>query len=154
MTTAVLVLNASFEPISRTKLSRAIAMIQRGVAVLEEAVPGRYLRHASGFIPVPRTLRLVRYVKVAAARRGPATYSKAGVLRRDQHRCAYCLGPAATIDHLVPRAQGGRSTWKNTVAACADCNGRKADRTPEQAGMALRVTPFVPSRAHLAALAG
>lgn len=153
MTTAVLVLNASLEPISRTKLSRAIAMIQRGVAVLEEAVPGRYLRHSTGFIPVPRTLRLVRYVKVAAARRGPATYSKHGVLRRDGHRCAYCHGVATTIDHVLPRAQGGQSTWKNTVAACSGCNGFKADRTPEQAGMVLRLTPFVPSRAHLAALA-
>ncbi|HTV73006.1 MAG TPA: HNH endonuclease [Candidatus Acidoferrales bacterium] len=49
-----------------------------------------------------------------------------------------------TVDHVIARALGGTSRWSNLVAACADCNGRKRDRTPEQAGMLLRHKPYEP----------
>jgi hypothetical protein len=62
-----------------------------------------------------------------------------GVLRRDQHRCAYCGHRASTVDHVVPRCQGGPSTWSNLVASCLPCNQRKGGRTPEQAGMRLLI---------------
>jgi len=52
----------------------------------------------------------------------------------------------------VPRSRGGSWTWLNTVAACQSCNGRKGNRTPEEAGMRLRMAPYVPTRAQLAAL--
>ena len=55
-------------------------------------------------------------------------------------------GPdALTIEHIVPRSKGGISSWENCVLACFDCNRRKADRTPEQAGMKLRTKPRKPS---------
>ena len=60
-----------------------------------------------------------------------------GILERDEHRCQYCDGKANTVDHVLPRAQGGGSTPTNLVAACLACNQKKADRTPEQAGMPL-----------------
>lgn len=64
----------------------------------------------------------------------------AGVLRRDGHRCQYvgCSRRGTTVDHVVPRCQGGRSTWTNLVACCLACNTRKGGRTPEQAGMTLK----------------
>jgi 5-methylcytosine-specific restriction endonuclease McrA len=72
------------------------------------------------------------------------------LLRRDRHTCAYCGGRFATdqltCEHIVPVSRGGRTTWMNLVAACAACNGRKADRTPEEAGMRLRYLPYVPNR--------
>jgi len=49
-----------------------------------------------------------------------------------------------TVDHIVPKCAGGKSTWANLVAACADCNRRKRDRTPAQAGMPLRRNPREP----------
>lgn len=62
------------------------------------------------------------------------------ILRRDGHRCQYvgCDRKATTVDHVVPRCQGGLSTWGNLVGACVHCNTRKAGRTPEQAGMQLK----------------
>ncbi len=51
---------------------------------------------------------------------------------------------ALTIDHVIPRAQGGESRWDNCVLACIDCNHRKADRTPDQASMTLRRQPVRP----------
>lgn len=66
----------------------------------------------------------------------------ASILRRDGHRCQYvgCARRATTVDHVIPRCQGGPSTWGNLVACCRECNARKGGRTPEQAGMQLRST--------------
>ena len=63
-----------------------------------------------------------------------------GVLRRDGYRCQYagCSRRGTTLDHVVPRCQGGLSTWSNLVACCLACNSRKGGRTPEQAGMQLK----------------
>lgn len=77
-------------------------------------------------------------------------FSKAKVFRRDRHTCAYCGQRFAerllSCDHIVPQARGGAWSWMNLVTACGACNGRKADRTPEQAGMPLVYLPYVPSR--------
>jgi 5-methylcytosine-specific restriction endonuclease McrA len=66
------------------------------------------------------------------------------VLRRDEHRCAYCARSAATIDHVLPRSRGGRDTWENLVACCLRCNNTKGDHTPAEMGWQLRFTPGMP----------
>ena len=72
------------------------------------------------------------------------------LLRRDRLTCAYCGQSFAERDlqceHIVPASRGGRCTWMNLVTACGACNARKADRTPEEAGMPLVYLPYVPSR--------
>ncbi len=77
-------------------------------------------------------------------------FSKGKLLRRDRFTCAYCGQLFAEWDlqceHIVPLSRGGRWSWMNLVSACAACNGRKADRTPEQAGMPLLYLPYVPNR--------
>ena len=84
---SVIVLNASYEPLHTVSIQHAIRMLVREVAVVEEAHGERTI----GPFPVPRVLRLVRYVvthwRYAAGR---MKYSKHGVLRRDKFRCAYC----------------------------------------------------------------
>ena len=69
--------------------------------------------------------------------------TKSAIKARDQ-MCAYCGGHAETVDHIVPRSRGGALTWENAVAACLRCNHRKADRTPDEAGMTLLLTPHRP----------
>ena len=142
---AVLVLNADLGPLHRVPIQHAIRMLCRRVAVVHEAEPDRVL----GVFPLPRVVRLVRYVvtrwRYAA---GPA-WSRRGVLVRDGHRCGYCGGPASTIDHILPRSRGGANSWRNTVAACGHCNQRKGDRTPAEARMPLRLAPAAPSWAAL-----
>ncbi len=58
---------------------------------------------------------------------------------RDGRRCRYCGAKdrPLTIDHLVPRSQGGSDFIENLVVCCRNCNSRKGPRTPEQAGMVL-----------------
>ncbi|MER6998324.1 HNH endonuclease [Streptomyces sp. NPDC000410] len=140
-----LVLNASFEPLSTVTLNRAVVLVLQDKAVVEQSHPGLRVRAAELELPVPRVIRLCRYVRVPFRRQAP--WSRRGVLVRDQHRCAYCGRRATTVDHVVPKSRGGADSWLNTVASCAEDNHRKADRTPEQAGMPLLHKPFVPSPA-------
>lgn len=78
------------------------------------------------------------------------SFSKLKLFRRDRLTCAYC-GQRFTerelqCEHIVPESRGGGWTWMNLVTACGPCNGRKACRTPDEAGMPLLYLPYVPSR--------
>lgn len=145
-----LVLNAGYEPLSVVSFKRAVVLVLNGKAsVLAESdeplrSPGS-LRREGLSLATPSVILLVRYVR--APRRRAVAVSRRGVLRRDAHRCAYCGKAAKTVDHIVPQSRGGKWTWLNTVAACSACNGRKANRTPEEAGMRLLIEPYVPTRA-------
>ncbi|MEV6212927.1 HNH endonuclease [Kitasatospora sp. NPDC051914] len=138
-----LVLNASYEPLTTVSLKRAVVLVLQDKAVVEHAHPLRMVRGTGVSVPVPRVIRLNRYVRVPFRQRAP--WSRRGVLVRDQHLCAYCGRRATTVDHLVPKSRGGADSWLNTVAACPEDNQRKADRTPEQAGMKLLRRPFEPT---------
>ncbi|MFU8874885.1 HNH endonuclease [Micromonospora sp. SL4-19] len=144
---AVLVVNADLGPLHRVTVQHAIRMLCRRVAEIHEAEPDQVI----GIFPVPRVVRLVRYVVTRWRFSAGPAWSRHGVLRRDRWRCAYCDAPASTIDHILPRSRGGRNTWKNTTAACYECNQRKGDLTPAEAGMPLRREPVSPSWASLAA---
>ena len=145
---AVLVLNADLGPLHRVSLRHAIRMLVRQVAEVHEAQPDRLI----GVWPVPTAVRLLRYVVTKWRYTSGPAWSRPGVLARDGHRCGYCNGVATTIDHVIPRSRGGKNSWLDTVAACGDCNQRKGDRTPAEAGMVLRTKPTAPTWAGLAAL--
>jgi len=140
----VVVLNASYEPLHQVSFKHAVRMLFREVAVVEEALDDRMI----GPHPWPKVVRLVRYVVTSWMHR-PAIYGRTSVLRRDRFRCAYCGRTGHTLDHVLPISRGGTSTWLNTVTACGSCNGRKANRTPAEAGMRLLFEPWVPTRAQV-----
>jgi 5-methylcytosine-specific restriction endonuclease McrA len=75
-------------------------------------------------------------------------FSRINIFARDSFTCQYCgrRPPRSelNLDHVVPRALGGRSTWENVVASCVECNRRKGGRTPEQAGLRLTRLPSRP----------
>jgi len=78
------------------------------------------------------------------------TLTKEMLLARDRHTCAYCAQrfrfDQLDMEHIVPSSKGGEDSWMNLVTACKACNNRKADRTPEAAGMKLHYVPYVPNR--------
>jgi len=42
--------------------------------------------------------------------------------------CGYCGRPKpSTLDHVVPRAKGGKTTKNNLIGACGACNLEKSD---------------------------
>lgn len=142
MSTSVVVLNASYEPHQVVDVKHAIRMLCRQVAVVEEAEEGRTI----GPFAFPKVIRLLKYVYMKFHRsKGSPRYSRNGVLRRDANRCGYCNKYGDTIDHIIPRSQGGLSSWMNSITACRRCNEKKANRTPAEAGMPLLFEPYVPS---------
>lgn len=85
-------------------------------------------------ILLPSTIILTRYDRFPGYR---AEFSRRTLYKRDQNRCQYCGDQPGTgeltIDHVVPRCQGGGTSWENCVLACTQCNSQKAGRRPEQA---------------------
>jgi 5-methylcytosine-specific restriction endonuclease McrA len=140
----VLVLNATFEPINVTAVRRAMVLMIKGVAQAEE-IHHTQVHSASRALPVPSVIRLLAYRHIPQQTRA---LSRKNILLRDRNTCQFCSRtlPASelTLDHVVPRSRGGRSSWENLVACCYQCNNSKGDRTPEEAGIALarRPRPF------------
>lgn len=137
----VLVLNASYEPINITTARRALTLVLKGAAVVEERSPYT-VRTARIDIPIPSVIRLQRYRRVPRINR---SVSRKGIILRDACTCQYCHSKlpshSLTLDHVVPRSRAGESTWENLVASCRPCNNRKGNRTPQEAGMMLAKQP-------------
>ena len=95
---------------------------------------------------VPEVVVLTGYDRLPSA---AVAFSRRNVFKRDHYACQYCGvqpgGEELTIDHVIPRSQGGTSTWENCVLSCVACNKREADRTPGQAGMRLHKVPVRPA---------
>jgi len=75
-------------------------------------------------------------------------FSRKNLLKRDRYTCMYCgkqPGPSKlTIDHILPKAKGGRTSWLNCVLACFECNLKKADKMLSETNLHLRNRPFEP----------
>lgn len=75
-------------------------------------------------------------------------YSRQTLFSRDNHTCAYCGGvfhkDSLTVDHILPRAKGGMTTWENTITACKPCNSKKGDKTLQEASLKLLFKPKKP----------
>lgn len=135
----VLLLNASYEPLNICSWKRAIALMIKGKA--------QEVEHLDSLIGEnlysPAVIRLNYYVAVPEKE---LPFSKLNILARDNNTCQYCGKQCndLTLDHVFPKSRGGGYTWENIVAACKECNQKKADRTPKEAGMKLLRKPFRP----------
>jgi 5-methylcytosine-specific restriction endonuclease McrA len=147
----VLVLNVSYQPIGTTSMQRAVHLLLEARA--ETIAAGDHpVRSEHRSLTLPKVIRLHHATPYAHKTRS-ALVSRRRVLARDAHLCAYCNHAADTMDHVVPRSRpGGTNVWSNVVAACRSCNNRKANRTPEEAGMRLLFTPREPRGPLLIAL--
>ena len=163
--TSVLVLNRVYLPVHVTTVRRAFTMIYRGTAVavdrsyqtfdfdgwclrtieIEDGMLADTVGTCSGHVPVPRVIALAEYDRLP---RRHVRFSRSNIFSRDRFTCQYCgVRPGRAdlnLDHVVPRAQGGRTTWENVVCCCVPCNRRKGGRTPVQAGLRLRRNPARP----------
>jgi 5-methylcytosine-specific restriction endonuclease McrA len=106
-----------------------------------------WVRTVNCEIQVPRVIRLLDYDKLP---KQTVKFNRRNIFARDNNQCQYCGKRYATaelsLDHVVPRSQGGVSTWENIVCACVRCNVRKGGRTPKQAHMGLIRKPEKPKR--------
>jgi 5-methylcytosine-specific restriction endonuclease McrA len=109
-----------------------------------------WVRTYNSQIQVPRVVRLLAYEKMP---KHTVKFNRRNIFDRDNNQCQYCGKKHATselsLDHVVPRSQGGTSTWENIVCACVTCNVRKGGRTPKQAHLSLIRKPERPKRSPL-----
>jgi 5-methylcytosine-specific restriction endonuclease McrA len=142
-----LVLDIGYRPHSRIPWEEAIikVLIDKTVEVVEE-YPDRYINTVNWTVKMPSVVRLILPVKKKKA----VKFSRHGIYARDHGKCQYCgdrvRKTEMQYEHVIPRAQGGKTCWENIVVACMACNQRKANRTPEQAGMRLLSTPVRPKK--------
>jgi 5-methylcytosine-specific restriction endonuclease McrA len=168
----VLLLNRLYMAVRVVSARRALTLLYRELAEVVAVDDGQYLAydfddwvevsqakqrfepelhdwiHTVRFqIAVPKIIRLLGYDKVPAT---GVKLNRRNLFARDQNRCQYCGKRRPTselsLDHVVPRSQGGTNTWTNIVCACITCNVRKGGRTPEQANMKLINQPTKPKR--------
>jgi 5-methylcytosine-specific restriction endonuclease McrA len=141
-----LVLSAAYEPINQISWQAAVVAVLGGrpVEVLE-VYEDREVRSVTFSMKIPA---VIRYLVGKVGKRRGVRFSRENVYTRDKGRCQYCSKKLSraevTYDHVVPRAKGGKTRWENIVIACVSCNSRKANRTPEEAGMRLVSVPVKP----------
>lgn len=139
-----LILTHSYMPHRVVGWQKAITMSFIGKVEVVETYD-TVVRSPSLETPMPAVARLTRTVRVPQPR---VRFSRKNVFLRDGHTCQYCRtklpAKSLTLDHVVPRAQGGRTSWDNITTACRPCNFDKRNRTPKQAGMKLLQTPVRP----------
>jgi 5-methylcytosine-specific restriction endonuclease McrA len=159
----VLVLNKNWQPVHVATVARALVLVWKDAARIVDAADYQtfswddwarlrpregdpFMSGVNYRLRVPEVITLTDYDRLP---KRAVTFSRRNIFKRDHFQCQYCGvnpgGEELTIDHVVPRAQGGVSSWTNCVLACVDCNKRKADRTPQQAGMKLRKEPLCPT---------
>lgn len=143
-----LLINSTWEPLTFIDSRRVVSLLVRDKVEVISLWNGTIL------IPqldqdLPATVRLRKYVKRNVKM---PKFRRRVVFTRDNWTCQYCSsklsGRDATIDHVHPRSQGGKTEWKNCVTACRPCNRWKADNTPEKAGMRLISPAQFPSIVH------
>ena len=160
LNTAVLVLNRHYQPVHVTNVRRALTLMYQGVA---KAIDNQYrlyefqdwaelaALHHDSVTTVSRKIRIPRVVVLSTYEHLPRVrvrFSRLNIYARDEDTCQYChrVLPRSelNLDHVVPRSQGGKTSWENVVCSCIACNLRKGGRTPEQAGMKLKKKPVRP----------
>lgn len=141
--TNVLVLNQDYSPLTLCSIERAFLLMYLEKADLISQIEGQSLRSISSSFPFPSVIRIKRYIHVPYK---GVILTRHNVFKRDQFSCQYCGNPKElTLDHLIPKSKGGKSSWTNLVTACKTCNARKGDFAPGEVGLKLAKKPIRPS---------
>jgi 5-methylcytosine-specific restriction endonuclease McrA len=137
-------LNQNYEPLQVCSARRAVVLLFQGKAEMIETADGIKIHTVTREYALPSVVRLWHYRKVPYKR---IMLTRKNIITRDNNRCQYCgstKGPM-TIDHVIPKRMGGDDSWENLICACAKCNNKKGDHTPEQAQMHILKKPTMPT---------
>jgi HNH endonuclease len=141
----ILLLNASFEVLSFITERKALKLLAKEKVEIIEFW-NDYIHFANGKWQLPAVLRLKNHVRRSYFN---SNFSRKALVKRDRSICQYCnkllSASQITVDHILPRSAGGKTSFMNCVVACFECNNKKNDRTPEQANMPLLRKPVPPS---------
>jgi len=141
----VLILDAAFQPIEVVGWMRAMTLLVSGKAEVVEEYDDIWIRSTTDEWKLPSILRKI---KKYGKKKRKVTFCRQNIYFRDEWMCQYCTTKHTpkelTFDHVLPKSQGGETSWENVVAACHPCNQKKGGRTPREAGMKLIKEPIKP----------
>lgn len=104
-----------------------------------------YARSPSTRFQIPSVVMTKKYV---TKKNSKLKCTKENIFAREKAKCAYCgelvLKSKRTIDHIVPRCKGGKTSWKNCVLSCKTCNNKKGSSSLQDSGMKLLIEPYEP----------
>lgn len=140
----VLVLNQSYEALTICSVKKALILLILAKAELVSEDNRKRIKSLRTDFAWPSVIRLKRYISVPYKQ---VILTRRNILKRDNYKCVYCgRGDLPlTIDHVIPKARGGKDTWENLVCACTKCNNQKGNHTPAEAGLKLLQKPYVPN---------
>jgi 5-methylcytosine-specific restriction endonuclease McrA len=139
----VLLLNSSYEPMNLCSTKKAMTLIFLDKAETVEWRDKEFIRTVNKNIKCPSIIRLKNRTRTS---RGKVQLNRKNVFKRDGFKCGYCGNTKdLTIDHIIPKSKGGKSTWENLVTACISCNNKKDDKLYYEVGLKLNITPKVPN---------
>ena len=144
-----LMLDSAWRPINFVKLHRAVVMLLTDKVDLITSWEGEVVNSSSFKIEAPAIIRLKTYI---GGRFGRPRFRRKILFTRDSWTCQYCnikLGwKIITIDHVIPRCMGGKTTWENCVTACLKCNEKKGHKSLKDCGLSLTTQPKEPKPHH------
>ena len=139
-----LILDVTGQPVEVVDWQKAILLVLTNKAVVVDEYDNVLVRSASEAYKLPSILRLMSKSK----KEKKVNFHRRAIFYRDNFCCGYCgdkfKTSHLTLDHVLPVCQGGEKVWNNIVSACSQCNRKKGGRTPEQAGMKLKLQPHEP----------
>jgi 5-methylcytosine-specific restriction endonuclease McrA len=161
--TSVVVLTKNFNYWGERSIEDTIKLYFRGKIEVLKADESRVIRAGISKegvrfkIPAPLVVRLLDFAGYKI-KKDKIEYSDEAVFDRDRNICQYwhvdekgrrfkyrTTNDERTIDHIIPKAQGGTKSFTNSVCACRHCNNvLKRNRTPKEAGMELIKLPKEP----------
>ena len=141
----VVLLNSDYSYLNTINWKKALTLLAKEkVSVLKYSK--RVIKTASGIVmKIPAVLRLIKFIRTVYRTKVP--FSKKNVMIRDGMKCVYCgvKNVRLTIDHIVPKAKGGKSTFENTVAACKPCNNKKGSKSCSESRMYPKTNVYSPT---------
>lgn len=140
-----LLLNGTYEVLSFISFKRTLKLIAKDkVEIL--STWDDFICSADKKIKYPAILKLKKIIKKNVT---TISFSRGAVVQRDKSLCQYCCKKLflseITIDHVIPKARGGSSSFTNCVVSCLPCNTKKGDKSLEEVGMKLINKPVHPS---------
>ena len=167
LNSGTLVLSRSWMAVQICSVKRAISLLYQGHAkvigedylaydfndwseisqLMIEYPINEFIHSPSLKIKIPRVIVLMLYDKLPKKQ---VRFSRKNIFERDNYTCQYCgtkpsdKASSLTFDHVIPRSQGGKTTWSNIATCCHSCNRKKSNKTPRQLGWRIKKKPTQP----------
>lgn len=144
MSVRCIVLNGDYTYLNTVSWKRAVCLVMKGKTEVIKYT-NKICKCVGGIeIKIPLIIKLIKVIRMIYKNKVP--FSKRNVMVRDRNQCCYCgTNKDLTIDHIIPKAKGGKSSFENCTTACKPCNNKKGSRTPSEAHMYLTRKAYAPT---------